>query len=99
MLHLSRAVIDWLHTSHTDALTKEASLLKGHDMKVSKEQIQILTDHIQENPDQTPNEVANYIARITDMGEDDTLALATIVMYLKNGDPIPAVYLEETRDD
>ena len=35
-------------------------------MQVSKEQIQILNDHIRENPDQKPHDVANYIARITD---------------------------------
>lgn len=68
-------------------------------MKVSNEQIQILNDHIRENPDQNPHGVANYIARITDMGEDDTFALATIVKYLKNGDPIPAVYLAEDQGD
>lgn len=68
-------------------------------MKVSKNQIKILTDHIQENPDQKPHDVANYIARITDMGEDDTLALASIVMHLKNGDPVPAAYLEESQGD
>lgn len=68
-------------------------------MQVSKEQIQILNDHIRENPNQKPHEVANYIARITDMGEDDTLALATVVMHLKNGDPIPAAYLAEDQGD
>ena len=68
-------------------------------MKVSNEQIQILQDHIAENPEQNPHDVANYIARITDMGEDDTFALATIVKYLKNGDPIPDAYLEEAQGD
>ncbi|AVM66112.1 hypothetical protein M3C36_08970 [Dietzia cinnamea] len=68
-------------------------------MKVSKEQIQILNEHIAENPDQGPHEIARYIARITDMGEDDTFALATIVKHLKNGDPLPAAYLAEDQGD
>lgn len=68
-------------------------------MKVSKEQIQILIDYIAENPDKGPHDVANYFARVNDMGEDDTFALATIVKYLKNGDPLPAVYLAEDQGD
>lgn len=68
-------------------------------MKVDSKQIQILKDHIAQNPDHSPREVANYIARITDLDELNTLALGTIVMHLKNGTPIPDAYLAEDQED
>lgn len=54
--------------------------------KFTQTQVNILRQHIVENPNQSPRGVAGYFERVSDLDEDTAFSIATVVKHLKNRD-------------